>query len=123
MNNELHQAKLDMLTVFRDFTLYSLDFEPTLTLDKLMRVMENTIVDCLFETDDDYQDVIVGIEASDDRRLVAALGVAYTVVTSAYAEAVETGMNYKDAYKLAKSRVEEYAAIVGKSPIYLLDHQ
>ena len=40
-----------------------------------------------------------------------------------YAEAVETNMHYKDAYKLAKSRIEEYAAIVGKSPIYMLEHQ
>lgn len=49
--------------------------------------------------------------------------VADQIIEKTYAEAVETGMNYKDAYKLAKSRVEEYAAIVGKSPIYLLEHQ
>lgn len=49
--------------------------------------------------------------------------VADQIVEKTYSEAVETGMNYKDAYKLAKYRVEEYAAIVGKSPIYLLEHQ
>lgn len=49
--------------------------------------------------------------------------VADQIVEKTYSEAVETGMNYKDAYKLAKSRVEEYAAIVGKSPIYLLEQQ
>ena len=49
--------------------------------------------------------------------------VADQIVEKVYAEAVETNMYYKDAYKLAKARVEEYAAIVGKSPIYMLDQQ
>ena len=49
--------------------------------------------------------------------------VADQIVEKTYAEAVETNMHYKDAYKLAKSRIEEYAAIVGKSPIYMLEHQ
>ena len=49
--------------------------------------------------------------------------VADQIVEKVYAEAVETNMYYKDAYKLAKVRVEEYAAIVGKSPIYMLDQQ
>ena len=49
--------------------------------------------------------------------------VADQIVEKTYAEAVETNMHYKEAYKLAKSRVEEYAAIVGKSPIYLLEQK
>lgn len=49
--------------------------------------------------------------------------VADQIVEKTYAEAVETNMHYKDAYKLAKARIEEYAAIVGKSPIYMLEHQ
>ena len=51
------------------------------------------------------------------------IGVADQIVEQTYAEAVETNMHYKEAYKLAKARIEEYAAIVGKSPIYLLEHQ
>ena len=47
--------------------------------------------------------------------------VADQIVEKTYAEAIELDMPYKDAYKLAKSRIEEYAAIVGKSPIYLLE--
>lgn len=51
------------------------------------------------------------------------IGVADQIVEKVYAEAVETNMYYKDAYKLAKERVEAYAAVVGKSPIHLLDKQ
>ena len=47
--------------------------------------------------------------------------VADQIVEKTYAEAVDANMHYKDAYKLAKQRIEEYAAIVGKSPIYLLE--
>lgn len=49
------------------------------------------------------------------------IGVADQIVEKVYAEAVETNMYYKDAYKLAKERVEAYAAVVGKSPIYLIE--
>jgi phage regulator Rha-like protein len=46
--------------------------------------------------------------------------VADQIVERVYAEAVETNMHYKDAYKLAKERVNAYAAVVGKSPILML---
>lgn len=46
--------------------------------------------------------------------------VADQIVERVYAEAIETNMHYKDAYKLAKERVNAYAAVVGKSPILML---
>jgi hypothetical protein len=46
--------------------------------------------------------------------------VADQIVERVYAEAVETNMHYKDAYKLAKERVNAYAAVVGKSPLLML---
>lgn len=47
--------------------------------------------------------------------------VADQIVERVYAEAIETNMHYKDAYKLAKERVNAYAAVVGKSPILMLE--
>ena len=46
--------------------------------------------------------------------------VADQIVERVYAEAIEANMPYKDAYKLAKERVNAYAAVVGKSPILML---
>ena len=76
-----------------------------------------------FFIDAHYTDVLEVVADSDDFGLVSILGVAYQIVESVYLEAVETNMRYEDAYKLAKERVEAYAAVLGKSPIYLLDHQ
>ena len=46
--------------------------------------------------------------------------VADQIIERVYAEAIEANMPYKDAYKLAKERVNAYAAVVGKSPILML---
>ena len=69
-----------------------------------------------FFIDAHYTDVLEVVADSDDFGLVSILGVAYQIVESVYLEAVETNMRYEE-------RVEAYAAVLGKSPIYLLDHQ
>ena len=123
MHPDIVKAKIDMLTALKDYSIAAVDFEPILSLSRLTRVIDETIYCALFDHEGHYTDVIEAIADSDDFGLVSILGVAYQIVEKVYAEAVETNMYYKDAYKLAKARVEEYAAIVGKSPIYMLDQQ
>ena len=123
MHPAIAEVKINALAALKDYSIYAVDFGPILTLGRLARVIDETVCAALFDCDAHYTDVLEVVADSDDFGLVSILGVAYQIVENVYAEAVETNMHYKDAYKLAKERVEAYAAVVGKSPIYLLEHQ
>ena len=121
MHPAIAEVKINALTALKDYSIYAVDFEPILTLGRLARVIDETVCAALFDYDEHYTDVLKVVADSDDFGLVSILGVAYQIVESVYLEAVETDMRYEDAYKLAKERVEAYAAVVGKSPIYLIE--
>ena len=123
MNACIAEAKIDMLSSLKDYSIYACDFEPVFTLDRLSRIIDETIYTALFDCECDYHNVIEFVSNSDDFGIVSILGVSYQLIASTYRESLNQGIDYKEAYKLAKARIEEYAAIVGKSPIYLLEQK
>ena len=123
MNACIAEAKIEMLASLRDYSIDACDFEPILTLGSLSRGIDETICNALFDCECDYHNVIEFVSNSDDFGIVSILGVSYQLIASTYRESLNQGIDYKEAYKLAKARIEEYAAIVGKSPIYLLEQK
>lgn len=115
INKEVNDARVKLLDTLYVFVMGRIDYEPCHTLEYLFMSWSEYIGLCLFD------DFSVGCTIEDFGDM-SKFHVGFNVVQKAYAEAIESNMHYKDAYKLAKERVTAYADVVGKSPILMIEN-